>query len=168
MKPEKALFAAGCFWGVQYYFDHVPGVSKTTAGYSGGKTVNPSYEDVLSRTTGHAEAVEIEFNPAKVSYETLVKHFFRLHDPTALNAADGINIGDNYRSALYYLSDKQKKSAEKVRAEIQKMYDRPIVTEFKPAGKFYPAEGYHQKFTERTGRGACHIGYAPLASQQKN
>lgn len=162
MKTEKAIFAAGCFWGVQYYFDQIPGVIKTTAGYSGGHTKAPSYEDVLSHGTGHAEALLVEFDPANVEYETLVRHFFRLHDPTALNAADGVNVGDNYRSALYYFSDEQKRVAEQVKAEVQKKYDKPIITEFKAAGEFYPAEDYHQKFTERTGRGACHIAYEPL------
>ena len=162
VKTKKAIFAAGCFWGVQYYFDQIPGVVSTLAGYAGGQTKNPSYEEVLSHATGHAEALLVEFDPQKVSYQTLVKHFFRLHDPTALNAADGINVGDNYRSALYYFDNQQQATAEKVKAEIQKQYDRPIVTEFAPAGEFYKAEDYHQKFTARTGRGMCHVAYKPF------
>src|SRR5262249_24352501 len=129
-KNETAIFAAGCFWGVQYYFDMVPGVVSTVAGYTGGHYDNPSYDDMHRMDTGHAEAVEIKFDPSKVSYETLVRHFFRIHNPTAMNAADGINIGPYYRSALYYESESQKKTAEKVRAEIQKSYKEPIVTEF--------------------------------------
>src|SRR5438132_1129032 len=108
-RSETAIFAAGCFWGTQYYFDMVPGVIKTTAGYTGGYKDNPTYEEVYMHKTGHAEAVEIEFDPKQVSYEKLVNHFFRIHNPTALNAADGINIGDSYRSALYYFNDKQKR-----------------------------------------------------------
>ncbi len=161
-KSQKAIFAAGCFWGVQFYFDQIPGVLNTTAGYAGGHTKNPSYEAVLSHKTGHAEALLVEFDPSQVSYQTLVRHFFRLHDPTALNAADGVNIGDNYRSALYYYSDNQKQTAEAVKQEIQHQYDKPIISEFAPAGDFYAAEDYHQKFTQRTGRGRCHIDYQPI------
>lgn len=163
---SKALFAAGCFWGVQYYFDEIPGVIKTTVGYTGGHTKNPTYEDVIGHHTGHAEALLVEYDSAKVQYSTLVRHFFRLHDPTALNAADGVNIGENYRSALYYFDDQQRQTAEKIREEVQAKYDEPIVTEFRPAGEFYPAEDYHQKFTQRTGRGACHIDYAPLPEEK--
>lgn len=159
---EKAIFAAGCFWGVQYYFDQVPGVVKTTAGYTGGTTENPSYEEVCSHTTGHAEAVLVEFDPQKVSYETLVKQFFRMHDPTQLNR-QGPDIGDNYRSAIFYLSDEQKNTAGRVEQEVQATYPKQIVTEIAPAGPFYEAEDYHQKYTERTGRGMCHVEYAPVA-----
>src|SRR5687768_16737095 len=156
-QKEEALFGAGCFWGVQYFFDMVPGVIETEVGYTGGFKDNPSYEEVYMHKTGHAEATRIIFDPKKVSYETLVKHFFRIHNPTAKNAADGINIGDSYRSALFYFDDQQKKIAEKVREEIQKNYDKQIITEFAPAGKFWRAEEYHQKYTERTGRGMCHV-----------
>lgn len=162
MKTQKAIFAAGCFWGVQYFFDMVPGVKMTTVGYTGGNYPNPTYWDLHEKDTGHAEAILIEFDPDKVSYETLVKHFFRIHNPTAKDAADGINIGPYYRSALFYLDEQQKKIGEKVRAEVQKMYKQPIVTEFALAGKFYPAEDYHQKYTERTGRGMCHVAYEPI------
>lgn len=158
---EQAIFAAGCFWGVQYYFDQVPGVVKTTAGYSGGTTEDPSYEDVLSHTTGHAEAVLIEYDPARVSYSSLVRHFFRMHDPTQLNR-QGPDVGDNYRSAIFYVTDEQKVMAEDVLNAEQQHYTQPIVTEITPAGPFYTAEVYHQKFTERTGRGMCHVPYAPL------
>lgn len=156
---ERAIFAAGCFWGVQYYFDEVPGVAKTTVGYTGGTTENPTYEDVCSHTTGHAEAVLVEFDPKKVSYKTLVKQFFRMHDSTQLNR-QGPDIGDNYRSAIFYLNDSQKDIAEQVKQDIQKASPKQIVTEITAAGPFYEAEAYHQKYTERTGRGMCHVPYA--------
>jgi methionine-S-sulfoxide reductase len=158
---EQAIFAAGCFWGVQYYFDQVPGVTSTTAGYTGGTLEDPTYEDVISHTTGHAEAVLIEFDSGKVSYETLVRQFFRMHDPTQLDR-QGPDVGDNYRSAIFYVTDEQKAIAEKVIAELQPKYDGKIVTEVTMAGPFYRAEGYHQKYTEKTGRGACHVDYVPI------
>lgn len=158
---QKAIFAAGCFWGVQYYFDQVPGVVKTTVGYTGGSMDNPSYEDVCTHTTGHAEAVEIEFNPKEVSYETLLKQFFRMHDPTQLNR-QGPDVGDSYRTAIFYTSEEQRELAEKVKHAAQANFDQPIVTEITKAGKFWVAEDYHQKFTERTGRGMCHIPYQPV------
>lgn len=159
---EQAIFAAGCFWGVQYYFDQVPGVRETTAGYTGGTTENPSYEDVLSHKTGHAEAVLVEYDPHEVSYISLVRHFFRLHDPTQLNR-QGVDIGDNYRSAIFYITDDQKAVAEAVLEAEQQHYSQPIVTEIVPAGAVYTAESYHQKFTERTGQGMCRVSYDPLA-----
>lgn len=158
---QKALFAAGCFWGVQYYFDQVPGVIKTTAGYTGGHTQNPTYEEVCSHTTGHAEAVLIEFDPKTVTYQTLLKHFFRMHNPTTLNQ-DGPNIGDSYRSAIFYYSDSQKKLSEEVLKTSQKNFRDPIVTVINAATVFYPAEPYHQKFTARTGTGMCHTSYEPV------
>ncbi len=158
---DKALFAAGCFWGVQYYFDEVPGVIKTTSGYSGGHTKNPTYEQVVTHTTGHAESVLIEFDPQKVSYETLLKHFFRMHNPTTLNR-DGPNIGDSYRSAIFYYDAQQRKQAEKILQASQPNFKDPIVTEITEATGFYPAEEYHQKFTERTGIGMCHVPYSPV------
>ncbi|HJQ08926.1 MAG TPA: peptide-methionine (S)-S-oxide reductase MsrA [Candidatus Saccharimonadales bacterium] len=161
MKTEKAIFGAGCFWGVQYYFDQVPGVVSTTVGYSGGHTERPTYDQVCTHTTGHAEVVLVEFNPKKVSYETLVKHFFRMHDPTQLNR-QGPDIGDNYRSAIFYFDQEQKKDAIQVRNWTQKNIGKPVVTEIEAAGPFYLAEPYHQKFTEKTGMGMCHIPYAPV------
>lgn len=161
MKTEKALFAAGCFWGVQYYFDQVPGVVKTTVGYTGGDFKSPTYEDVLSRKTGHAEAVLIEFDPNEVTYETLVRQFFRMHDPTQLNR-QGPDIGDNYRSSIFYFNDEQKTVATRIKSEQAANFDKPIVTEIVPASEFYEAEEYHQKYTEKTGRGMCHVPYAPV------
>ncbi len=159
---NQALFAAGCFWGVQFYFDQVPGVTKTTAGYTGGHTENPSYEAVCTHTTGHAEAVLIEFDPKETNYETLVKQFFRMHDPTQMNR-QGPDVGDSYRTAIFYFDDEQKQIAEKVKKAVQPNFDKPIVTEITKATKFWPAEDYHQKFTERTGQGMCHVDYAPVS-----
>lgn len=158
---QKVMFAAGCFWGVQYYFDQVPGVTKTTVGYSGGHTKNPTYEDVVTHTTGHAEVTLVEFDPDKVSYEVLVKQFFRMHDPTQMNR-QGVDVGDNYRSAIFYFSDEQEAAAEKLKTDLQKNFDKPIVTEITKASEFYPAEDYHQKYTEKTGHGFCHVDYAPV------
>jgi methionine-S-sulfoxide reductase len=159
---EQAIFAAGCFWGVQYYFDQVPGVVGTTAGYIGGITENPTYEEVCSHTTGHAEAVLVEFRTEEVSFEDLCRHFFRLHDPTQLNR-QGPDVGDQYRSAIFYASEEQKETAERVRDELQPEFKQPIVTVIEQAGPFYQAEDYHQKYAERTGRGMCHVPYEPLA-----
>lgn len=158
---EQACFAAGCFWGVQYYFDQVPGVVKSEVGYTGGDTEDPTYEEVCSHTTGHAEAVLLEFDASKVSYETLCKHFFRLHDPTQLNR-QGPDIGDNYRSAIFYVNEDQKVVAEQVRDASQAAFKEPIVTQIEPLGPFYQAEEYHQKYAEKTGRGMCHIPYQPV------
>lgn len=158
---EQVIFAAGCFWGVQYYFDQVPGVTGTTVGYTGGTLENPTYEDVCYRSTGHAEAVLVEFDASKISYETLLKQFFRMHDPTQLNR-QGPDVGDQYRSAIFYVTDEQKEMAEKVIAELQPKFEAPIVTEVTMAGPFYRAEEYHQKYTEKTGRGACHVDYSPV------
>jgi methionine-S-sulfoxide reductase len=159
---QQAIFAAGCFWGVQYYFDQVPGVVSTTVGYTGGTTEDPTYEEVCTHTTGHAEAVLVEFDEGKVSYETLVRQFFRMHDPTQLNR-QGPDIGDSYRSAIFYVTDDQKEIAEKVMAELVPQYKQPIVTVIEQAGPFYEAEDYHQKYTERTGHGACHVPYEPIS-----
>ncbi len=159
---QEALFAAGCFWGVQYYFDQVPGILRTVAGYTGGNTENPTYEQVCSHKTGHAEAVLIGFDPAKVSYETLCRHFFRMHDPTQLNR-QGWDIGENYRSAIFYFNQDQLETAEQVRREYEPKFNKPIVTQFAPAGPFYEAEPYHQKYAERTGHGQCHIPYEPVS-----
>ncbi len=161
-RKEVAIFAAGCFWGVQYYFDQVPGVIVTEVGYTGGHTDNPSYEQVCSHTTGHAEAVKVTFDPQKVSYEILVRQFFRMHDPTQMNR-QGPDIGDQYRTAIFYQDDKQKNAAQKAIDELNKnKFDGKIVTTLELANQFWPAEDYHQKYTEKTGRGACHIDYAPV------
>jgi len=159
---EKAIFAAGCFWGVQYYFDEVPGVIKTTAGYTGGHTEDPTYEAVCAHGTGHAEAVLIEFDPLLVKYETLVKHFFRMHDPTQMNR-QGPDVGDQYRSAIFYFDNTQKQTAETVKTNLSPEFNKPIVTEITAASSFYPAEEYHQKYAKKTGQGMCHIPYKKIS-----
>jgi methionine-S-sulfoxide reductase len=158
---ETAIFAAGCFWGVQFYFDQVPGVKSTIVGYTGGNVPNPTYEQVCTDTSGHAEAVQITFDPQKVQYETLVRHFFRLHNPTQLNR-QGPDVGTQYRSAIFYTNDQQRAAANHIREELQPEYSQPIVTEITQAGPFYEAEAYHQKYAERTGHGMCHVRYKPL------
>jgi methionine-S-sulfoxide reductase len=158
---EDAIFAAGCFWGVQFYFDQVPGVKETVVGYTGGHKASPTYEEVCTHTTGHAEAVKITYDPKVVSYSTLLKQFFRMHDPTQMNR-QGPDVGDSYRTAIFYTSDEQKEQAEAAKKAEQPSFDKPIVTEITKASEFWPAEDYHQKFTEKTGRGMCHIPYKPL------
>lgn len=161
-KSQTAIFAAGCFWGVQFYFDEVPGVLETEVGYIGGHVDNPSYELVCTHTTGHAEATKIVFDPAKASYETLLKHFFRMHDPTQLNR-QGPDVGDSYRSTIFYLNETQKAAGQKLIDELNKsQFKGKIVTTLEKAGKFWLAEAYHQKFSARTGIGMCHIPYAPV------
>lgn len=160
-KSQKAVFAAGCFWGVQAYFDQVPGVLSTRVGYTGGHVKDPTYEQVCYEGTGHAEATEIEFEESKVSYETLLKQFFRMHDPTQVNR-QGPDVGDQYRSAIFYTDEEQKTLAEKVKKDIASEFSNPIATELAPLEEFYEAEEYHQKYTEKTGRGMCHIPYAPV------
>ena len=146
---EKATFAAGCFWGVQEFFRNVPGVTKTQVGYSGGTMVNPSYHQVSSGTTGHAETVEIEFDPKKVSYEQLLVLFFKMHDPTTLNQ-QGNDRGTQYRSAIFVNSDKQKQVAEALKAKVEKSqaWHAPVMTEITRATKFYPAEAEHQNYLQ--------------------
>ncbi len=163
MAKEVAIFSAGCFWGVQYYFDQVPGVIETEVGYIGGHTDNPTYQQVCSHTTGHAEAAKITYDPEKVSYGTLLKQFFRMHDPTQLNR-QGPDIGDSYRSAIFYQDDEQKRQAREMLDELSKSgkYDKPIATSLEKADKWWPAEDYHQKYTEKTGMGACHVDYAKV------
>ena len=157
---ETAIFAAGCFWGVQYYFDQVPGVSKTVVGFIGGNTDKPTWEEVCSHTTGHAEAVKITFDPKIVIFETLLKQFFRIHDPTQINR-QGPDIGDSYRTAIFYMTAQQKHQAEAIKHAVSANFNKPIVTEITAASTFWPAEDFHQKFTERTGHGMCHVAYAP-------
>ena len=161
MGLQNATFAAGCFWGVQFYFDQVPGVIESKAGYTGGNVVNPTYEQVCTDRTGHAEAVELSYDPDLVSYETLLKHFFRLHNPTQANG-QGPDIGSQYRSAIFYHSEDQKILAEILIKNLSANYEKPIATKLEPASDFYPAEDYHQKYTQTTGRGICHVPYDTL------
>jgi peptide-methionine (S)-S-oxide reductase len=155
---ETAMFGAGCFWGVEVAFRNIKGVIDAAVGYSGGKTVNPTYQDVCYNETGHAEVVEVKFDPAQVSYKSLVEFFFGVHNPTTLNR-QGPDVGTQYRSAIFYYSDEQKAIAEKVKAELQKSgtIKGPIVTEISPAQTFYRAEEYHQRYLEKRGQASCHI-----------
>lgn len=154
-----ALLAGGCFWGVEELFRTLPGVLKTCVGYSGGTTTQPTYETVKKGNTGHAEAIQITFDPSKVSYEDLLRYFFRLHDPTTLNRQGG-DIGTQYRSAIFYLDDSQREAAERIKSEIEKSgrWKRPITTEITSAGPFYTAEDYHQKYLVKNPGGyTCHF-----------
>jgi methionine-S-sulfoxide reductase len=146
-KLETATLAAGCFWGVEEFFRKIPGVVETKVGYAGGTKVNPSYEETSSGATGHAESVEIKFDPSKVSYETLLDWFFKIHDPTTLNR-QGNDVGTQYRSAIFYHGEEQKKAAEKFKEKVAKSgaWKKDITTEIAPAGQFYQAEDYHQKY----------------------
>jgi peptide-methionine (S)-S-oxide reductase len=153
-----ATFAAGCFWGVEATFGQIDGVTKTEVGYTGGATENPTYKDVCSDRTGHAEAVQVEYDSAKVSYETLLDVFWANHDPTTLNR-QGPDVGTQYRSAIFFHSPEQKDAAEASKAALDASgrFPRPIVTQIVPAVTFYPAEEYHQKYLEKRGLATCHI-----------
>lgn len=148
MKKKKAIFAGGCFWHIQEEFDNVPGVVKTTVGYTGGTTKNPTYKEVSSGKTGHAEAIEVIYDEDKVSYEQLLDAFWDMHDPTQMNR-QGFDIGTNYRSAIFYVNEKQKKLAEKSKKKESKNYGKGIVTKIVKAKEFYPAEENHQKYNEK-------------------
>jgi len=163
MKKEIAIFAGGCFWCLDSIFRKINGVLNVESGYTGGNMDNPSYEIVCSGTTGHAEAVKIEYDPSMISYEKLLEIFFAFHDPTTLNR-QGNDAGPQYRGAIFYASDAQKESAEKFIAllEKDKKYTDPIVTEVLPLGKFYPAESYHQDyFNKNPGNAYCSFTIAP-------
>jgi peptide-methionine (S)-S-oxide reductase len=155
---EKATFGAGCFWGVELTFAQMPGVIETAVGYEGGKLDNPSYQDVCTDRTGHAEVVEVTFDSAKITYEQLLDQFFSLHDPTQLNR-QGPDWGTQYRSAVFYHSPEQKAAAEAVIARLtaEHRFVKPIVTQMVPAETFWRAEEYHQKYLEKRGVASCHI-----------
>lgn len=154
----KATFAAGCFWGVEANFRRLQGVISATSGYIGGHTPDPTYQDVCTDRTGHAEAVEIEFDPSKISYDKLLDAFWSLHDPTTPNR-QGPDVGTQYRSAIFYHDAEQEKAAIASRERAQKSgrFRRPIVTEIVPAEKFYPAEEYHQRYYEKHNLHGCGI-----------
>ena len=165
-KLEKATFGAGCFWGVEYQYAKIPGVLSAVCGYAGGKIDNPSYEDVCSHTSGHAEVIEVTFDPAKVTYRTLVVYFFKMHDPTQVNR-QGPDIGDQYRSVIFTHSDEQKKVADDVKTglTLAKAFSRPIATQIEPAPKFWRAEDYHQKHYQLRGtKPYCHL--VPFAEEK--
>ena len=155
---EKATFGAGCFWGVEVEFGRIPGVLETAVGYEGGKLDNPTYKDVCTDRTGHAEAVEVEFDPSRVSYEQLLDVFWENHDPTQLNR-QGPDWGTQYRSAIFYHSPEQEQSARLSKEKLQnsRRFDRPIVTQILPGVVFYEAEDYHQQYLEKRGLASCHI-----------
>ena len=157
------MFAAGCFWGVESRFRQVPGVTATAVGYTGGHTDKPTYEDVCTHTTGHAEAVLIEFDPAVVSYEALLEAFFKGHDPTQVDA-QGPDHGDQYRSAIFTFSDTQQAAARTAMSTWQKRVTKPIATKIGPVAPFFMAEDYHQQYHEKTGSEACPTGQPPFAT----
>jgi len=155
---EKATFAAGCFWGVEAEFRQIKGVVSTQVGYTGGRTPNPSYEDVCTDRTGHAEAVEVTYDPSRVKYEDLLHVFWTNHDPTTLNR-QGPDVGEQYRSAIFFHSPTQEAAAKASKAalESEHRFKRPITTQILAAGPFYRAEEYHQQYLEKRGLSTCHI-----------
>ncbi len=154
----KATFAAGCFWGVEATFRQIPGVTSTRVGYIGGRTENPTYKEVCTDGTGHAEAVEVEFDPAVARYDELLKIFWENHDPTQLNR-QGPDWGSQYRSAIYFHTPEQEAAARSSKDALEKShrYSKPIVTQIVPAVTFYPAEEYHQQYLEKRGQATCHV-----------
>jgi len=155
MNRNRATFAAGCFWGVEEAFANREGVISTVVGYSGGITERPSYEEVCRGNTGHAESVEVEFDPRKVSYSDLVRFFFTIHDPTTKDR-QGPDVGHQYRSAIFYHDEEQRRIASEVREEVGKGRSRQVVTEIQRAGPFYRAEEYHQHYFKKHGITSCH------------
>jgi peptide-methionine (S)-S-oxide reductase len=159
MKLEKATFAAGCFWGVEELFRTLPGVKSTVVGYTGGRAANPTYEQVCTGTTGHAEAVQVKYDPKKVSYGKLLNIFWENHDPTTKNR-QGWDIGEQYRSVIFVHTKEQERLARESIAEMEKsgrFRGRKIVTEIVPAGEFWKAEEYHQKYLVKKGEASCHV-----------
>lgn len=152
-----ATFAAGCFWGVEAHFREISGVISTRVGYSGGNTLNPNYKQVCTGTTGHAEVIEINFDPNTISFEDLLYVFWKMHDPTTLNQ-QGPDIGTQYRSAIFYHDEQQQQQALQTKQELNdgKVFRSAIVTEITAASEFYPAEEYHQCYLEKKGLGSCH------------
>jgi peptide-methionine (S)-S-oxide reductase len=155
---EKAIFAAGCFWGVEAAFRSIPGVISTRVGYTGGTMDHPTYKDVCTDRTGHAEAVEVTYDPARVSYDELLKIFWESHDPTTLNR-QGPDVGTQYRSAVFYRTPEQEAAARASKERLEKSgaYRRPVVTQIVPAAEFWEAEEYHQQYLEKKGLAHCQI-----------
>jgi peptide-methionine (S)-S-oxide reductase len=158
METQKATFGAGCFWGVEETFRKLKGVTDTAVGYAGGTKENPTYEDVCTDQTGHAEVVQVEFDPAKISYPELLDVFWANHNPTMLNR-QGPDVGTQYRSVIFYHSPEQKAAAEESKAALAKSgrFKREIVTQIEPAPKFFRAEEYHQRYLEKRGLSHCAI-----------
>lgn len=156
MAQQKATFGAGCFWGVEHLFKSVSGVSDTEVGYMGGDTSDPTYKEVCSGRTGHAEVLQVTFDPDVVSYKELLHFFWEIHDPTTLNR-QGPDMGTQYRSAVFAHDDEQRAVAEESKAWAQAYFKQPIVTEIVDAGQFYPAEDYHQDYFDHHGAHGCHI-----------
>ncbi len=160
-KTELATFGGGCFWCMEAVFERLSGVKSVTSGFAGGHTANPTYEQVCTGETGHAEVTQIEFDPAKISYEKLLDVFWQAHDPTTLNR-QGADEGTQYRSVILYHDEAQKLAAEKSKAAAQKNFKHPIVTEIAPITKFYPAEGYHQEYYDHNSNAPyCRVVIAP-------
>src|ERR1700690_544175 len=160
-KTELATFGGGCFWCMEAVFERLPGVKSVTSGFAGGHTANPTYEQVCTGSTGHAEVTQIEFDPAKISYEKLLDVFWQAHNPTTLNQ-QGADEGTQYRSVILYHDEAQKLAAEKSKADAQKNFKHPIVTEIVPFTKFYPAEGYHQAYYDNNSSAPyCQVVIAP-------
>jgi peptide-methionine (S)-S-oxide reductase len=155
-KMEKATFGAGCFWGVESFFREVPGVVDAIAGYAGGQTKNPTYRDVCTDRTGHAEVVQVTFDPAKLSYDRLLDIFFQNHDPTQLNR-QGPDVGTQYRSVIFTHSPEQERAAREKKEALSGRFKRPIVTSIEPAPAFWRAEDYHQRYLEKNGLLSCHV-----------
>ena len=155
---EKATFAAGCFWGVEAAFRGLPGVADTSVGYTGGQRVSPSYQEVCTGKTGHAESVEIAFDPKKVSYDQLLEMFWEIHDPTTINR-QGPDVGHQYRSAIFFHTPEQERAARASRDRHDRsgQFDGPIVTEILPAGPFFKAEEYHQQYLAKRGMVECAV-----------
>jgi peptide-methionine (S)-S-oxide reductase len=155
----KATFGAGCFWGVEAAFRKLDGVTATEVGYAGGTTENPTYEDVCSHTTGHAEVVEVTYDPDRIPYEQLLAVFFAEHDPTQLNR-QGPDKGDQYRSVVFVRDAAQRAAAEAARDRVQQRSKKTVVTQIEDAPAFWPAEDYHQRYLEKRGRASCHVSLA--------
>ena len=155
---ETAVFGAGCFWGVESFFREVPGVVDAVSGYAGGNVANPSYKQVCSGNTGHAEVVQVTYDPAKVSYDRLLDVYFANHDPTTMNR-QGPDVGSQYRSVIFYHTPEQRTAAEESKAVLDKSgrFKKPIVTFIEPAPTFYPAEEYHQRYLEKRGQSHCAV-----------
>jgi peptide-methionine (S)-S-oxide reductase len=156
MAEEKAIFAAGCFWQIEVEFRNTPGVTDAIVGYTGGNAEQPTYEQVCTGQTGHAEAVEVSFDPGQVSYEELLEKFFEIHDPTQMNR-QGPDVGTQYRSAVFFHSPEQEAAAISAKERAQSEHRGEIVTEIVPASTFWPAEEYHQRYLEKRGLAVCRV-----------